>query len=101
MKKNAMLIQVLLAIALAIIVGNITGTTAGLFGITFFDLFDLIGRLFLNSLTLLVVPLITSAIISGLGQMSGEKSFKTLGLKTFGFYVLTISLAVYRKKLGI
>ena len=94
MKKNAMLIQVLLAIALAIIVGNITGTTAGLFGITFFDLFDLIGRLFLNSLTLLVVPLITSAIISGLGQMSGEKSFKTLGLKTFGFYVLTISLAV-------
>ncbi len=94
MKKNSMLWQVLIAIVLAVIVGNLTGTTAGIFGYTFYNLFDLIGHLFLNSLTLLVVPLVTSAIISGLGQMSGEKSFKSLGLKTFGFYVLTISLAV-------
>ncbi len=94
MKKNSMLLKVLVAILLAVIVGNLTGTTAGVFGFTFYQLFDLVGHLFLNSLTLLVVPLVTSAIISGLGQMSGEKSFKSLGLKTFGFYILTISLAV-------
>ncbi len=89
-----MLWKVLIAIILAVIVGNLTGTTAGLFGVTFYQLFDLLGQLFLNSLTLLVVPLIASAIISGLGQMSGEQSFKSLGLKTFSFYVLTIGLAV-------
>jgi proton glutamate symport protein len=94
MKKNSMLWKVLLAIALAIAVGNLTGTTAGVFGLTFFKLFDIIGQLFLNSLTLLVVPLISSAIISGIGQMHGQQSLKSLGLKTFAFYILTIAMAV-------
>ncbi len=94
MKKASMLWKVLIAIVLAVIVGNLTGKTAAIFGITFYQLFDLFGQLFLNSLTLLVVPLVASAIISGLGQMSGEQSFGRLGLKTFGFYVLTILLAV-------
>jgi len=93
-KKSSMLWKVLIAIGLAVIVGNLTGKTASLFGITFYQLFELFGQLFLNSLTLLVVPLIASAIISGLGQMSGEQSFGRLGLKTFGFYILTILLAV-------
>lgn len=82
------------AIILAVIVGNITGTKAGLFGITFFQLYELGGTLFLNALHLLVVPLIASALISSLGKMGGDKSFKMLGLKTFGFYILTISIAV-------
>ena len=94
MKKVSMLWKVLVAIILAVIIGSFTGKTAGVFGITFYQLFDLFGQLFLNSLTLLVVPLIASAIISGLGQMSGEQSFGRLGLKTFGFYILTILLAV-------
>ncbi len=89
-----MLWKVLIAIILAVIVGNLTGKTASIFGITFYQLFDLFGQLFLNALTLLVVPLIASAIISGLGQMGGDQSFGRLGLKTFGFYVLTILLAV-------
>ncbi len=95
MKKNSMLWKVLLAIILAVIVGNLTGKTAGVFGITFYQMFDLIGQLFLNALTLLMVPLIASSIISGLGQMSNEKSFKRLGAKTFAFYILTIALAVF------
>ncbi len=89
-----MLWKVLIAIVLAVIVGHFTGKTAGIFGVTFYELFSLFGSLFLNALTLLVVPLVASAIISGLGQMAGEQSFGRLGLKTFGFYILTILLAV-------
>ncbi|MBM3193695.1 MAG: dicarboxylate/amino acid:cation symporter [Chlamydiae bacterium] len=94
MKKNSMLWKVLVAIFLAVIVGNLTGTTVGIFGLPFYQIFDTIGELFVNSLTLLSVPLIASAIISGIGQMSGQQSFKSLGLKTFLFYIMTIALAV-------
>ncbi len=94
MKKNSMLWKVLIAIFLAVIVGNLTGTTAGIFGLPFYQIFDILGELFVNSLTLLSVPLIASAIISGIGQMSGQQSFKSLGLKTFSFYIMTIALAV-------
>ncbi len=95
MNKNSMLWKVLIAIFLAIIVGNLTGTTAGIFGFQFYQIFDILGELFVNSLTLLSVPLIASAIISGIGQMSGQQSFKSLGLKTFSFYIMTIALAVF------
>lgn len=89
-----MLWKVLIAIVLACFVGTYTGTSSGLFGFTFYELFDTLGQLFLNALTLIVVPLVTSAIISGLGQMGGDNSFGKLGLKTFGFYIFTILVAI-------
>lgn len=94
MKKKSMLIQVVIAIVLAIIIGKLTGTTGGIFGITFYELFGLGGKLFLNALTLIVVPLIASSIISGLGQLGKEKSFGKLGLRTFAFHVGTTLIAV-------
>jgi len=89
-----MLWKVLVAILLAIVVGSLTGKTATIFGTPYYTLFDLFGQLFLNALTLLVVPLIAAAIISGLSSVGGDHSFKKLGLKTFGFYFLTILLAI-------
>ncbi len=94
MKKRTMLWKVLIAIVLALIAGKLAGTTSGLFGVTFYELFDLGGKLFLNALTVLVIPLIASAIISGLGQLGKEKSFGRLGAKTFAFYIGTTLLAV-------
>ncbi len=89
-----MLWKVLIAIVLAGVVGTYTGTTAGIFGLTFYSIFDVLGQLFINALTLIIVPLVSSAIISGLGQMGGEGSFRKLGLKTFTFYITTTLLAV-------
>lgn len=89
-----MLWQMLLAIVLAMIAGKITGTTASIFGITFYQLYSFLGQLFLNSLTLLVVPLISSSIIHGLSQMGSDQSFGRLGGKTFFYYILTTLLAV-------
>lgn len=94
MKKISLIWQVVLALVLAMIVGTITGTDKTIFGTTYYHLFEFLGQLFLNALTLLVVPLIASSIIHGLGQMGKEKSFKRLGGKTFFFYILTILLAV-------
>lgn len=90
-----MLWKVLAAICLGVFVGTLTGKTATVFGlISFYDIFELASQLFLNSLTLLAIPMVAAAIISGLGQLHGETSLKKLGGKTFGFYTLTISLAV-------
>lgn len=85
---------VLIAIALAIIAGLLSGTTAGLFGITFYSVYDLIGKLFINALMLVVVPLVSASIITGIVRIGDESVFGRLGLKIFGFYILTSLLAI-------
>lgn len=84
-----MLLQVLAAIVLSLFAGSLIGKEGILYRIV-----EVGGDLFLNALTLLVVPLIASSIISGIGQMHSEASFKSLGIKTFVFYILTIIIAV-------
>lgn len=94
LKKSSMLWQVILAIILGMVVGSLTGQTVEIFGTTYFTIFSFFGQLFLNGLTLLVVPLVASAIINGISQMGKDQSFKRLGGKTFFFYILTTFLAV-------
>lgn len=94
MKKRKAPWGVLIAIALAIIVGTISGKDSGIFGITFYSVFGLVGKLFINALTLIVVPLVSSSIITGIARMGGEGSFGRLGLKTIGFYLSTSFLAI-------
>jgi proton glutamate symport protein len=94
MKKSSMLLQVSLAIILAVIAGSVTGKETAIFGITFYSLFSFLGQLFLNALTLLVVPLVASSIIHGIAGIGKDKSFGRLGGKTFFFYLLTTLLAV-------
>ncbi len=94
MKKNVMLFRVLWAIALGLAVGSIISPETTFFGIRLYSALELGGQLFLNALSMLVVPLIVSSIINGLGQMQGGKSFGRLGIKTFTLYVVTVSLAI-------
>ncbi len=93
-KKNKKPWQVFIAIFLAFIVGNLTGTKAEIFGISYYSIFDLFGTLFLHALTLLVVPLVLSSIVSGISRVGGDASFKKIGLKTLAFYVVTSFSAV-------
>ena len=86
--------KVLLAIVLGVIVGTMTGTTQGLWGYTFFDIFDLVGKLFVNALMLIVVPLVSSSIITGIARIGNDGAFGRLGLKIFGFYIGTSLLAI-------
>jgi Na+/H+-dicarboxylate symporter len=93
-KKKAAPWMIFMSIFLAFIIGNLTGTDAGLFGVTFYSLFDLFGTLFIHALSLVVVPLVLSSIVSGVAKIGGDSSFKRLSIKTFGFYVITILSAV-------
>lgn len=92
--KNNVLIKVFVAIFLAVVAGLLAGPDKGIFGITFLQIFSLIGQLFINALTLVVVPLVASSIIIGAARMGSEGSFGTLGVKTFGYFLLTLTLAV-------
>jgi len=94
MKKKQSPLVILIAIALAAIVGTLVGKTTGLFGITFYSIFDLLGKMFINALTLIVVPLVSSSIITGIARIGNESDFGRLGLKTFAFYFGTTLLAV-------
>lgn len=88
------IILVFVAIALAIIAGSITGTDKAIFGITYYNLYDLVGNLFLNALKLVIVPLVASSIITGVAKMGEEKAVLSLGGKTFGYFFLTCFLGV-------
>lgn len=93
-KKKKSPWMVFAAILLGIIIGSLTGKTASFFGITFYSIYDLLGTLFLNALTLIVVPLVSSSIITGIARIGNDTDFGRLGLKTFGFYVSTILVAI-------
>ena len=82
------------AIILAIIVGSWTKTDAQIFGIYFYEIYDLLGKLFINALTLVVVPLISSSIITGIARIGNESDFGRIGAKTFTFYLGTSLVAI-------
>ena len=94
LKKSSLLIKVLIAIALAMLVGGFSTPDSQFLGIFYIKLFGFLGQLFLNALTLLVVPLVGSSIINGISQMGKDQSFGRLGAKTFFFYIFTTFLAV-------
>ena len=93
-KKNKRPWGVFAAIALAILFGSFVGKDAQIFGVFFYDLFDTLGTIFLNALTLVVVPLVSSSIISGVAKIGGEGTFGRLGGKMFLFYLSTSLLAI-------
>lgn len=92
-KKNTLLVIIVVIIS-AFLVGNWTGTESSIFGVTYYSIFDIVGKLFLNSLTLVVVPLVASSIILGIARMGGDESFGRLSLKIFLFYVTTTLSAI-------
>lgn len=93
-KKGKSPWKVIIAILLGVACGSLTGTTAGVFGITFYSIYDLVGKLFINSLMLIVVPLVSASIITGIARIGNESTMGRLGLKIFGFYIGTSLLAI-------
>jgi len=92
--QNKTLIKVLIAMALAVLAGILTDPTFTLWDVSLVEIYDLIGKLFLNALTLVVVPLVAASIITGTARMGSDSSFASLGVKTFLCYVGTIAIAV-------
>ncbi len=93
-KKQKRPWAVFIAIILAIIFGSWFGQKAGVFGVTFYAIADVIGTIFLNGLTLVVVPLVSSSIITGISRIGNEGAFGRLGGKMFLFYIGTSLMAI-------
>lgn len=60
----------------------------------FVQICELLGKIFMNGLKMLVVPLITSSIICGMMGFGSKSEFRRLGLKTFLFYFLSCLVSV-------
>ncbi len=92
--------KVLLAMLLGIIVGlgiNLSGM--GVEG-SFTDeyivggLFYIIGKMFITALKMLVVPLVFFSLISGVLGIGDIRKLGSVGLKSFGLYMLTTAIAI-------
>ncbi len=86
--------KVIAAILLAIVFGSWAGQDKGVFGISYYAILDMFGEIFLKALTLIVVPLVSSSIITGISRIGNEKSFGRLGGKMFLCYFITTFSAV-------
>ena len=94
-------LQILVALLLAIFVGYLVGTFgrtadgelgAGAAGFAAFS--DYIGKLFLQALKMVIVPLIFSSIVVGIAGLGKIEGFGRLGAKTIGYYTLTSFFAI-------
>ncbi len=103
MKKIAPHWQILLALILAtgtaIVFRNISQTvSANTQAFSFIHnaiaVCDFVGKLFIQALKMIIVPLVASSIIAGIAGLGGVKGFGKLGMKTLGFYMGTSLAAV-------
>jgi Na+/H+-dicarboxylate symporter len=101
MRKLALHWQILIAIALAGIAGSIifeyrssTNIEPAIFGVDYVVIFGYIGKLFLNALKMIIVPLITSSIIVGVAGIGSGGNLGALGGKTLLFYATTTLAAI-------
>ena len=86
--------QILIALVLAVIAGQLTGTDASFFGIRYYAIYAFLGTIFMNALKMLIVPLIMSSIITGVAGISDGNAMGRLGGKTLLYYLTTSLLAI-------
>jgi hypothetical protein len=85
-KKSKLLIGILIAIFLGTLVGG-----------WFPDIalkFSILGEVFLNSLMMLVVPLVVLSLIVGITRLGDIRNLGSLGGRTVAYYIVTTSIAV-------
>ncbi|MDB4373429.1 dicarboxylate/amino acid:cation symporter [bacterium] len=89
--------QILISLALAVLLGLFI-KTMGLQDTTFFswviEISGLVGKLFMNLLKMIIVPLVVSSVIAGIASLHGVKGFGRLLGKTSGFYAMSSFLAI-------
>jgi proton glutamate symport protein len=85
---------ILVAMAAGAVCGWLLGPTGKVWGLDLLPLFDFLGTLFINMLKMVVVPLISASIITGVAALGSGRDLGRLGIKTLAFYVITTLLAV-------
>lgn len=86
--KLALHWQIFIAIALAVPAGIFLDAPGAV------STYEFLGQLFIQSLKMLIVPLIVAAIISGMSSIGSEKGFARLSIKTLIYYTSTSLMAI-------
>lgn len=88
-------------IFIGLIIGLIVGLILNKMGPSYFrdvilveGIFELVGRVFLNAIRMMVVPLVFISLASGAASMSDIKKLGRVGTKTLGFYLVTTAIAI-------
>lgn len=98
--KMSLTVKVLVGMALGIALGliiNLTGlNSAGSFiNVYLVDgLFFVVGKMFINALKMLVVPLVFFSLICGVCGIGNLKTLGRVGTKSFALYMMTTAIAI-------
>jgi Na+/H+-dicarboxylate symporter len=99
-KKMSLTLKVLVGMALGITLGlflNLAelNTKGSFINIYLVDgLFLIVGKMFVNALKMLVVPLVLFSLICGVCGIGDLKALGRVGSKSFGLYLLTTAIAI-------
>ncbi len=85
---------IFLFLFLGFLTGTILEKTDIFLGINFYNVFDLFATIFINSLKMIVVPLIMSSLIFNISAFNSTSDISGLGLKTVFFYLSTSLVAI-------
>ena len=86
---------ILFFLFLGIFSGLLIDKTDTIVGLNFYNTFDLIGQIFLNSLKMIVIPLIMSSLIYNISSFRNANDISSLGIKTISFYLFTSFVAIF------
>ena len=86
--------QILIALALALCAGLLSGDGAAVFGVRLESVYDFIGTLFLNALKMVALPLVATSIICGMAELGSGREFGRLGGQALAFYAASSLLAI-------
>jgi Na+/H+-dicarboxylate symporter len=76
------------------VIGWLLGPSGRVGSLDLLPVFDFLGTLFINMLKMVVVPLISASIITGVASLGSGRDLGRLGIRTLAFYVITTLLAV-------
>jgi Na+/H+-dicarboxylate symporter len=98
---NRILLAMVLGIGLGSVLELVLGSLSpesGLYGFLYngmvMGLFDVLGRIFIASLKLLVVPLVLVSLICGMAALGASSRMGPIAGKTLGLYLVTTCIAV-------
>ncbi len=84
-----------------IMIGMIAGLIGGFLLLQFdygkqltYDWIAPIGKIFVNLLKLIAIPLILASLVKGVSDLKDIAKFKTIGLRTIGLYIMTTVFAI-------
>lgn len=93
MKRLALHWKIIIGMVLGIIFGFIMNSVDGGKGFVS-DWIAPFGKIFINLLKLIAVPLILASLIKGISDLKDISKIKTMGLKTIGIYIGTTLIAI-------